>query len=138
MPHDLSFPAPDRETINPALPSLTSGGTTTLTEIGVHGRWSYHLGAEVSADIRRRLLERPAAMIIDLCDLSDPDGASLALWLATRRACTVVRPSVGLALCLPNTTRLDRRLRRIDANRLPRFTTMPEARAAMTNERKFN
>jgi hypothetical protein len=136
MSPNLPFPSPDRETISAALPSLTSGGTTALTEIGVHGPWSYRLGAEVSAGIRSRLLERPTAMIIDLCDLFDPDGASLALWLATRRACTVVRPPVGLALCLPNTTRLDRRLRRIDGNRLPRFTTMPEARAAMTNERK--
>jgi hypothetical protein len=128
----VTFPA----TVSPALPSVTSGGTPALTEIGVHGRWSDRLGAEVSAGLRQRLGERPGAIIIDLRDLLDPDGASLGLWLATRRACAVVRPLVGLALCLPGTTVLDRRLRRIDANRLPRFATMHEARAAMAIERK--
>jgi hypothetical protein len=132
-----SFATTDRETSNASVLSFTSEGTTALVEIGVHGRWSYLLGAEVSAGIRRRLGERPAAIIIDLYGLFDPDGASLALWLATRRACKVIRPSISLALCLPNTTKLDRRLRRIDAKRLPRFTTMPEARTAMENERKI-
>jgi hypothetical protein len=124
------------EHVSPGLPSVTSTGTVELPEIEVHGRWSYRLGAEVSDGIRHRLRERPAAMIIDLGDLVDPDGASLPLWLATRRACAVVRPAVGLALCLPNTTMLDHRLRRIGAQRLPRFTTMPEARTAMTNARR--
>jgi hypothetical protein len=122
--------------MSPAFPAFTSDGTAELPEIGVHGRWSYRLGADVSAGIRRRLRDRPTALIIDLGDLIDPDGASLPLWLATRRACAVVRPPIGLALCLPNTTTLDRRLRRIGAQRLPRFTTMPEARTAMTNERR--
>ncbi len=129
-------PGAGGEPMSPAFPSVTSAGTAELPEIEVHGRWSYRLGAEVTDGIRDRLREHPAALIIDLGDLVDPDGASLPLWLATRRACAVVRPPVGLALCLPNTTMLDRRLRRIGAQRLPRFTTMPEARTAMTNERR--
>jgi hypothetical protein len=136
MQPEPSSAGTDRESVNAAPPSVTNHGTATLIEIGVHGRWSHHLGTEVSAGIRRRLAEHPSAVIIDLDDLFDPDGASLALWLATRRVCSVTRPPIRLALCLPNTTMLDRRLRRITANRLPRFTTMPEARAAMTNDRK--
>ncbi|WP_203843366.1 hypothetical protein [Winogradskya humida] len=132
----LPLPAAENEAINTPLPSFTSSGTTALIEIGVHGRWSYELGADVSAGIRQQLAERPSAMIIDLCELLDADGTSLALWLATRRACTAIRPPIALALCLPGKTMLERRLRRIDTNRLPRFTTMCEARAAMIKRRK--
>jgi hypothetical protein len=101
---------------------------TAAIEIAVHGRWSRHLGDEVTAEIRRCFAERPPAVIIDLAGLIDPDGASVPLWLAARRASTVVRPPVRLALCLPPGTVLDRRLHRIDAHRLPRFATVAEAR----------
>ena len=111
---------------------ITTGGTGAVREIAVHGRWSRRLGQAVTAEIRRRFGERPFGVILDLRDLSDPDGLSLPLWLAARRAATVVRPPVQLALCLPGDTTLDRRLRRVGADRLPRFTTMPGAREAMT------
>lgn len=131
MQYDASLPLKGHGIVDVVCPSLTIGGTAALIEIGVHGSWSYALGAEVSAGVRCRLRESPTSMIIDLTDLVDPDGVSLPLWLATRRACAVVRPPVALALCLPQATTLEHRLRHIDADRLPRFTTMPEARAAV-------
>jgi hypothetical protein len=135
MPLNLAFPAADHEATHPAFLSFTDADPFRPIEMEVHGRWSHRLGVEVSADIRRRLRQRPTQLIIDLRGLIDPDGASLALWLATRRVCSAMRPQVALALCLPATTTLDRRLRRIDATRLARFTTMPGARAATTHER---
>ncbi|MEV6600094.1 hypothetical protein AB0M36_25055 [Actinoplanes sp. NPDC051346] len=74
----------------------------------------------------------PSGVIADLYDLGDPDGASMPLWLATRRAAIVLQPPEQLALCLPTTSGLDRPLRRADAQRqLPLFATTPETRAAV-------
>jgi hypothetical protein len=130
MPHHFSYLITGEEGN-----SVTTGGTDAVIEIAAHGRWSRRLGDEITIEVRRRFAAHPHAVIIDLRDLIDPDGASLPLWLAARRAATVVRPPVQLALCLLPATVLDRRLRRIGAHRLPRFTTVPEARAAMAGPR---
>jgi anti-sigma regulatory factor (Ser/Thr protein kinase) len=112
--------------------SITGDVTTGVVEMAVHGRWSQRLGMDVSTGIRKCLAEHPAAVIADLRDMSDPDGASMPMWLATRRAGIVMQPPVPLALCLPTATMLDRRLRRLGAQHPPPvFTTMPEARAAV-------
>jgi histidine kinase-like protein len=112
--------------------SVTGDVTTGVVEMAVHGRWSQRLGMDVSTGIRKCLAEQPAAIIADLRDMGDPDGASMALWLAARRAAVVMQPPVRLVLCLPTATMLDRRLRRLGSpQRLPVFVTMPEARAAV-------
>ncbi|GAA2712137.1 hypothetical protein [Actinoplanes palleronii] len=102
-----------------------------VVEYAVHGVWSHRLGVDVVAGLRARFADAPAAVIIDLHGMTDDDAASLPLWLAARRAAAAIRPTVPLALCMPATTVLETRLRRIGAERLPIFTTMPEARAAM-------
>ncbi|MFC6566514.1 ATP-binding protein [Actinoplanes utahensis] len=112
---------------------MTADSDTTLVEIGVHGRWSRSLGADVSAAIGKCLAEPPAGIIADLYDLGDPDAASMPLWLAARRAVSAVQPAVQFALCLPTATALNRRLRRTDV--VPHvflFATLAEARAAVT------
>jgi hypothetical protein len=120
------------DTRSPAyLVATGSDERTGITDITVHGRWSHHLGVQVCATIRDGFAERPAAMIIDLHELADPDGDSMPLWLATRKAAGAVRPPVRLALCLPATGTLHRRLRRLGPHHLPLFTTMPEAQAAL-------
>ncbi|MFI5933786.1 hypothetical protein [Actinoplanes sp. NPDC051494] len=117
-----------------ALPGYPGGeAAEPVAEVAVHGRWSRRLGLDVSAMVRDRLSRRPAAVIIDLYGLIDEDAASLPLWLAVRRAAAAVRPPIHVALCLPTTAALDRRLRRIGARRLPMFATMAQARAAMTD-----
>lgn len=113
---------------------ITGDVSTAVVEMAVHGRWSQRLGMDVSAGIRKCLAEHPAAIIADLRDMGDPDGASMALWLAARRVVVVMRPPVQLVLCLPTATMLDRRLRRLGApQRLPVFATMPEARTAVVS-----
>ncbi|MEV8505045.1 ATP-binding protein [Actinoplanes sp. NPDC051475] len=111
---------------------ITADFATAVVELSVHGRWSQRLGMEVSAAIRNCLAEPPSAIIADLRDLGDPDGTSMPLWMAARRAAIVQQPPVQLALCLPTTAGLDRRMRRAGAQQhLPLFATMPEARAVV-------
>ncbi|WP_212994830.1 ATP-binding protein [Actinoplanes auranticolor] len=111
--------------------SVTGDVTTGVVEMAVHGRWSQRLGMDVSTAIRKCLAEHPAAVIADLRDTDDPDGASMPMWLAAGRAGIVMQPPVPLALCLPTATMLDRRLRRLGAQHPSVFTTMPEARTAV-------
>jgi hypothetical protein len=112
--------------------AATSCSATAAAEIAVHGSWSHRLGLDVTAALRDCFADRPGDVIIDLHDMQDDDAASLPLWLAARRAASVHRPSVRLALCLPVATVLEIRLRRIGAQRLPLYATMIEARAAHT------
>ncbi|BEL01848.1 hypothetical protein Q0Z83_000390 [Actinoplanes sichuanensis] len=129
-PHLFTTPGPR---IGP-LVTVTADSDTSLVEIGVHGRWSRHLGAGVSAAIGRCLAEPPAGIIADLYDLGDPDAASMPLWQAARRAASAVRPTVQFALCLPTATALNRELRRTDVvPHLFMFATLAEARAAVTH-----
>ncbi|GGN19287.1 hypothetical protein FHR83_003967 [Actinoplanes campanulatus] len=90
-PHLFTTPGPR---IGP-LVTVTADSDTSLVEIGVHGRWSRCLGADVSAAIGRCLAEPPAGIIADLYDLGDPDAASMPLWLAARRAASALRPAVA-------------------------------------------
>jgi hypothetical protein len=119
----------------PAIPPLPGGdrSAAVVTELEVRGEWSRSLGMDTTRRLRERLSAGPAAIIIDLHPLLDPEAASLPLWLATRRAASVLRPPVHLALCLAVATVLETRLRRLGAYRLPTFATMPEARDAMTD-----
>jgi hypothetical protein len=111
---------------------VTDGPATVVAELEVRGEWSRRLGVDTTRRLRERLSTAPAAILIDLHQLFDPEAASLPLWLATRRAASVLRPPVRLGLCLPVATVLERRLQRLGAHRLPTFATMPEAREAMT------
>lgn len=107
--------------------------TAVVAEIEVHGAWSRSLGTEITRRLREHLAARPAALIVDLHHLLDPDAASVPLWLAARRTTSVLRPPVQLALCLPATTPLEQRLHRLSPHRLPIFTTMPQARTAIAD-----
>lgn len=110
--------------------TVTSDDRTDIAEISVYGRWSHRLGMQVCAGIRACLANPPAAVIADLTELIDPDGASMPLWLATRKAVRAVRPPLWLALCLPPDGVLHRRLQRLGPHHLQVFATMPEVRAA--------
>ncbi|MEU8241102.1 hypothetical protein AB0C07_22895 [Actinoplanes missouriensis] len=74
-PHLFTTPGPR---IGP-LVTVTADSDTSLVEIGVHGRWSRRLSADVSATIGRSLAEPPAGIIADLYDLGDPDAANCAV-----------------------------------------------------------
>jgi hypothetical protein len=131
------MPVPPPPTAAPyqavSLTTSTDGPATAVAEIAVHGSWSHRLGLDVTAALRDCFADRPRIIIIDLHGMEDDDAASLPLWLAARRAANVLRPPVRLALCLPATTVLQVRLRRIGADHLPLYATMAEARAATGN-----
>ncbi|WP_157411495.1 hypothetical protein [Actinoplanes rectilineatus] len=113
--------------------SAAGPAATVVAELEVHGPWSRRLGTEITQRLREHLATRPAALIVDLHHLVDPDAASLPLWLAARRTTSVLRPPIQLALCLPVTALLEQRLQRLSPRRLPIFATMPEARTALVD-----
>jgi hypothetical protein len=111
---------------------LISDIDTAMIEMAVRGRWDRRLCLDISSATRKCFAEHPSALIIDLSDLSDPDGASMPFWLSERRAAAAQPAPVHLVLCIPPTTRLDGRLRRVGAHLLlPMFATMAEARLAV-------
>lgn len=112
--------------------SVVSQVETAVTEVRVHGRWSRRLGLDVYVVLRQCLAEHPAALIIDLEDLSDLDAASTAMWLAAGRAASALRPPAFVVLSMPPTRQLASHLRRLGAVRfLPIFATMKQARLAV-------
>jgi anti-sigma regulatory factor (Ser/Thr protein kinase) len=119
-------------------PHVTATGDVenAVVELAVHGRWSQRLGVDVSAGVRKCLAEHPVAVIADLHDMGDPKAASVAIWLAARRAGTALQPPVPLVLSLSPGTVLADRLERLGVRRyLPMFATMPEARASVADRR---
>ncbi|MET0423134.1 MAG: ATP-binding protein [Actinoplanes sp.] len=111
---------------------VTADFATAVVELVVSGRWSQHLGVDVSAAIRKCLAQPPSAIIVNLHGLADSDGASMPLWLAVRRAAHLLQPPVQVALCLPAGAGLDRELRRSGAEwHLFMFPAMAAARAAV-------
>jgi hypothetical protein len=110
---------------------LISDVDTAVIEMSVHGRWTRRMCLDISATARKCFAESPAALIVDLHELDDPDGASMPLWLSERRTGAALLPAVQLVLCVPPDTMVAERLLRVGAQRLlPIFGTMPEARAA--------
>ncbi|MFI5495910.1 ATP-binding protein [Actinoplanes sp. NPDC051859] len=115
--------------------AVTSDVGTAVTELAVHGRWERRMAAELSTAIRKCHAEQPRAVIVNLHDLGDPLGDSMPLWLTERRVAMRLRPAVLLALSLPTTAPLHRRLRRVGAYRyLPMYASMPEAHAALADQ----
>jgi anti-sigma regulatory factor (Ser/Thr protein kinase) len=112
--------------------TTTSDVGTEVLEVAVHGQWGVRLRQEVYRGIYKCLAEHPAALLVDLDDLSDPGGLSLAMWLAARRAAMLLEPPVRLALCVPAPSILAARLRRIGApSFLSTFASPAQARAAL-------
>jgi hypothetical protein len=110
---------------------LISDIDTAMIEMAVHGRWDRQLCLDIGSAARKCFAEQPAAVIIDLSGLADPDGASMPFWLSERRAAANLLPAVHLVLCVPTATALDNRLRRVGAHLLlPMFGDMAEARTA--------
>jgi hypothetical protein len=114
---------------------LTGDVDTAVIEMTVHGRWDRRLYLDVAAAARKCFAERPSALIIDVHDLDDADGASMPLWVSERRAAAALLPAVRLVLCVAPATTLARRLRRVGAHLLlPMFATMAEARVVVARQ----
>src|SRR3982751_3296852 len=95
--------------------SFTRNSDTAVIEVTVRGRWSRRMGLDVYTAMRKCLAEHPTAIIVDLRELSDLDGASASMWLASSRAAGALQPPVQLALSIPPTRQLAGRLRRLGA-----------------------
>jgi hypothetical protein len=118
--------------------SFTREAGTGVVEVAVHGCWDRRLCLDVYTAMRKCLAENPSAIIVDLRDLSDLDGESANMWLATARAASTLDPPAQLVLSLPPTRQLASRLRRLGAVRyLPIFVTMQQARAAVAGRMPF-
>ena len=111
--------------------SVTADASTAAVEMTVHGQWSQHLGSQVAAGLQLCRAGPSAFIIIDLHDLTDPYGVSLAFWWKACRDASLGPTPVRLALCLPTMTTLDSRLRHPDGQQTAVFATMPEARMAI-------
>jgi anti-sigma regulatory factor (Ser/Thr protein kinase) len=111
--------------------AVVADASSTVIEIKVHGHWSQQLGEQITAGLRLCLAGPSEAIIVDLRDFHDLHGLSLRYWLAAQREARCGVLPVSLALCIPPAKMLGYRLRHHDANSLPLFATMGEARAAV-------
>jgi hypothetical protein len=102
---------------------VTADAGTAVVEMSVHGSWSDHLGEQVTSALRLCLAGPPTSVIVDLHGLDDPYGVSMPFWTAAGQDAAPVR----VALCLPASSALDRRLRHCAAPPLM-YPTMPETR----------
>ncbi len=106
-----------------------------VVHLRVRGAWTPDLHDRTSRWLRKCFAEGPAALIVDLGDLDDPEATSLPAWLNARRTGAGREPPIEVAVCLPG-GHLAGRLNRMGAGRfLPTFTTVSEARTAMLSRR---
>ena len=121
-----------RDTVQSSYLELTGDVDTATIEVAVHGRFTRQLCRDIVTTLDKCVAAYPSAIIADLHDFGDPDGASVPLWLSQRESAAELAPPVQLVLCVPTATMVSHRLRRVGLHRhLPTYATMPEARAAV-------
>jgi anti-sigma regulatory factor (Ser/Thr protein kinase) len=106
--------------------------STAVVEMTARGAWSRRLGDRVATGLSLCLAGPSDSIIVDLRDLDDPHGASMPFWLAAWRQARLAPSPVRLALSLPASAALSRRLRALDGPQPRVFTTVPDARVALT------
>src|SRR6185312_2803528 len=95
-------------------------------------RWTRRTAVDVHQALCTGLAEHPSAIIIDLEEMSDLDGASAPTWIAASHAAQTLHPPAQVALCAPPTRRLVRRLRQLGCARfMSLFVTVDQARSAV-------
>jgi anti-sigma regulatory factor (Ser/Thr protein kinase) len=116
--------------------AITADVDGTVIGLAVRGDWHPHLGATVALEIGRCLAERPAAITIDVTEVTDPAAASMPVWLSATQAAAMADPPARLALCLPASSALATRLGQAGVQRyLPVFGSPAEARESLTGDR---
>jgi anti-sigma regulatory factor (Ser/Thr protein kinase) len=111
--------------------AVTGDVGMAVVEVTAYGRWSPHLGEQVSAALRQCLAGPSASIIFDLHALEDPDAVSLTFWLALWRQARFGTDPVHVTFCLPATTPLSRRLRHLQGPQPRVVAIVAEARAAI-------
>ncbi|XVU28111.1 hypothetical protein ACQPZJ_14020 [Actinoplanes sp. CA-054009] len=112
--------------------TLNHAVDNATVEMTVSGRWSRRVAVDVHEALCKGLAEHPSAIIIDVREMSDLDGASAPTWIAASRAALTLHPPARVALCAPPTRRLVKRLRQLGCGRfMSLFLTVDQARSAM-------
>jgi hypothetical protein len=112
--------------------AITADVDGTVIDLAVRGDWHPHLGATVALEIGRCLAESPAAIIIDITDVTDPAADSMPVWLSAVQAAAVADRPARVALCLSPPSALGTRLGQAGVHHhLPVFTSPAEARESL-------
>lgn len=110
---------------------VTADVTAAVTVVAVRGTWTRALRMNSFAAIKKALTEHPAALVIDLSALVDPQAASSSTWLTVSRVGAAMEPPVRVAAALPPHGSLSARLVRLGAAySLPMFENVAEAGAS--------
>lgn len=115
--------------------AVTGDAGMTVVEIAVRGRWSTHLGEQVSAALLMCLAGPPASVVVALHELADPRAASLPFWLALWRQARLGIVPVHVTFSIASATALSRRIRNLRGPQPRVYATVPEARAAIATRR---
>ncbi|GAA4938721.1 ATP-binding protein [Actinoplanes utahensis] len=106
---------------------------TAVIEFSVWGDWDRRLSAQARVVLDKCLAEHPTGLIIDLHRLHDPHAVSAPLWLTACAKAAAMQPPAAVAVCLPASAPLARRLRRLGARDwLVLYASVPQARAVLS------
>ncbi|MEU4421663.1 ATP-binding protein [Actinoplanes sp. NPDC024001] len=110
---------------------MTLDVESSAITVVVHGDWGRHLQQATHVAIRKCLVEHPATLFLDLSYLSDPRAGSVTMWMGAGRRGEGMSPPVQVIACIPESSAISRRLRRLGSARfLPMFATLAQCRAA--------
>ncbi|MBU2668390.1 ATP-binding protein [Actinoplanes bogorensis] len=111
---------------------MTADIETAVTVVTVRGMWSRPLRGDAFIAVKKALGEHPTALIVDLCEVIDPQATSASTWLTVSRVGSSMEPAVGVAACLPRGAALAERLRRLGARYfLPIYDDLAHARSVV-------
>ncbi|MFF5075809.1 hypothetical protein ACFY36_02075 [Actinoplanes sp. NPDC000266] len=114
--------------------TLSHAVDNATVELTVRGQWTRRTAVDVHEALCKGLAEHPSAIIIDVREMSDLDGASAPTWIAASQAALTLHPPAQVALCAPPTRRLVKRLRQLGCGRfLSLFVTVDQARTAVAS-----
>ncbi|MEV7626500.1 ATP-binding protein [Actinoplanes sp. NPDC089786] len=115
---------------------VTYNVDTAVTEMVVFGQWTRRLASDTYIVLQKCLVEHPSAVIVSLHRLDDRHADSAALWLVADKAAASMQPPVQIALVIPGSGPLPRRLHRLGLPRtVPLYTAMSEAYTAVVSRR---
>ncbi|WP_203934143.1 LuxR C-terminal-related transcriptional regulator [Virgisporangium ochraceum] len=116
--------------------TVTSDDDGSQLRVTVGGRWDWRVALAVRTAVNKCLAEHPGAVIVDLGGADDPRGSSVALLAVAYRVGRAMRPRVSVAVCIAPGSPLERRMGSLGAAWfVPRFTSVPLARAALEQDR---
>jgi hypothetical protein len=105
--------------------------TDCYTEVTVHGGWSPQLRTSISEQLQACLAEHPRAVVIDLSNLSDPEGRSASAWRTVARYAGTRGPAARVLICAAPAP-LRQRLRADDPTKVTVLNSTGDAHTMLT------